>query len=320
MLSGVSILCFAASYGVTFALEVSRLLFRSGIRGALMLGFTTAGLVAHTAFLYYQAVNATGAPLSSEKDWYLLAAWGLAVSYLYLVIYHPQVPFGVLLLPLVLALIGAATFFAGTEPLAREPASRIWGIAHSVSIVLAVVALLVGLAAGLMYLVQAGRLKRKRPALGGFHLPSLEWLQRVNSRATTLSVLMLGAGVGSGIVLNLINARSQGNRLPLADPVVLSTLLVFLWLGAATIVGAWYRPARQGRRVAYFTLVSFVFLVIALSVGLFADSRHWRTEEKRPRTGRCGRVLRAPGMIARGNRSCENFLRPWPRCRPGGSS
>ena len=55
MLSGVSTICFAASYAVALALEISRLLFRSGVRRLVMLGFAGAGLVAHTAFLYYRA-------------------------------------------------------------------------------------------------------------------------------------------------------------------------------------------------------------------------------------------------------------------------
>src|SRR4030042_325751 len=105
MLSGVSILCFAASYCVALVLEISRLLFRSGVRGAVMLAFAGAGLVAHSAYLYYRAVNTAGSPLSSEHDWYLVAAWVLVVVYLYLVYYHPQNAFGVFLLPLVLGLI-----------------------------------------------------------------------------------------------------------------------------------------------------------------------------------------------------------------------
>ena len=94
MLSGVGIICFAASYAVTLALEVSRLLFRSGVRGAVMIGFAGAGLVAHSAYLYYQAQSAHGSPLSSEHDWYLIAAWVLVVVYLYLVCYHPRTAFG----------------------------------------------------------------------------------------------------------------------------------------------------------------------------------------------------------------------------------
>ena len=49
MLSGVHIVCFATSYAVALVLEVSRLLFRSGVRGVVMLGFAGVGLVIHSA-------------------------------------------------------------------------------------------------------------------------------------------------------------------------------------------------------------------------------------------------------------------------------
>ena len=42
-IENISITCFLASYAVALALEVSRLFFRSGVRGALMVGFSTAG-------------------------------------------------------------------------------------------------------------------------------------------------------------------------------------------------------------------------------------------------------------------------------------
>ena len=163
MLSHVQIFCFLASYTVALVLEVSRLWFRSGIRGMVMLGFVVAGWIAHTAFLYNRAVEAVaagGSPLSSNQDWLLLAAWVLVMVYFYLACYHPATHFGVFLLPLVLGLIAAANF-ADREPFPREPASKIWGIIHGTSILLATVTVLIGFAAGLMYLEQANRLKRK---------------------------------------------------------------------------------------------------------------------------------------------------------------
>jgi hypothetical protein len=57
--------------------------------------------------------------------------------------------------------------------------------------------------------------------------------------------------------------------------VVVSTWLMFFWLLAALVLSAVYRPARQGRRVAYLTLASFVFLAIMLAAGLLMQSRHW---------------------------------------------
>jgi ABC-type uncharacterized transport system permease subunit len=317
----VSTICFAGSYLVALALEVSRLLFRSGVRGAIMVAFAAAGLLAHSAFLYYRAVNAAGSPLSSEQDWYLLTAWALVVVYLCLVCYYPRTAFGLFLLPLALGLIGAATFFADPQPFARQPAARVWSTIHAVSILLAVVAMLVGLVAGLMYLGQARRLKNKRPPGRGLRLPSLEWLQRANSRAMVISTLMLGAGVASGVILNAVNRSAPGGRVPWYDPVVLSTTAMFLWLLAAVVGGAVYKPARQGRKVAYLTVVSFVFLMIALGVGLFVETRHWganegqsgKLEEERAAGMRAG----APPVLAYPGCPCARATRP-PAADPGG--
>jgi len=273
MLSHVQIVCFLASYSVALALEASRLWFRSNLRGMVMLGFVVAGWIAHTAYLYYSAVAAAQSPLSSNRDWLLLAAWVLVMVYFYLACYHPTTHFGIFLLPLVLGLIVAARYAdAGRFP--REP-SRIWGVIHGTSILLATVTVLIGFAAGLMYLEQAHRLKRKRPPLLKLRLPSLEWLQTANSRTMLASMLLIGVAVVSGIVLKLL-AKTPG--VLWKDWVVFGTLLMFGWLLLHVVIGAFYRPIRQGRKVAYLTLVSFVFLV-ALVV-MFATTKHGGGEER----------------------------------------
>ena len=278
MLSGVTIVCFAASYCVVLLLEISRLMFRSGIRGAIMIGFAGAGLLAHSAFLYYRALYADGSPLSSEQDWYLLAAWVLVVVYLYLIYYHPQTPFGLLLMPLVLGLIVAAWFLADDEPFARGRALKIWGVIHGVSILLGAVSVVTGFVAGLMYLVQARRLKQKLPPLVRLRLPSLEWLEKANSRAVVVSVVTLGIGVASGVVMKFIHPTTDAPTIPWNDPVVISTFLWFVWLVLAVVFGKLYQPSHQGRKVAYLTVVSFVFLVIVLGAGLFFNTQHWGGE------------------------------------------
>lgn len=275
MLSGISVVCFAASYAVALGLELTRLLFRSAIRGAVMIGFAAAGLLAHTLFLAHRALTAVGSPLSSEKDWYLLTAWVLAAVYLYLTLYHPRTAFGVFLLPLVLGLVGVGTFLADPRPFAREPASQIWGVIHGASILLATVTVVIGFVAGLMYFQQAGRLKRKLPPARGLRLPSLEWLQRTNSRAVVVSAILLGVGVISGIVLNSIN---RTERIPWSDPTVLATWLMFGWLVIAAAVSLGYQPARVGGKVAYLTVASFIVLLVALGVALLGNGEHGRTQ------------------------------------------
>ena len=68
-----------------------------------------------------------GAPLGSERDWYLMAAWVLVAIYLYLMYYRPRTAFGLFLLPLALALIATGRFVAKDEPLALGPAAQTWG-------------------------------------------------------------------------------------------------------------------------------------------------------------------------------------------------
>ena len=151
MLAGISTLCFGASYGVALVLEVSRLWFRSGVRGALLILFAAAGLLAHTLFLVYRATTATSTPLSSQFDWFLVAAWVLAATYLYLNFYHPRTAVGLFILPLVLAVAWRRQFFASHEPFAERRASQISGAIHGVFILLGTVAVTSALAGGLPF-------------------------------------------------------------------------------------------------------------------------------------------------------------------------
>src|SRR6185437_4421207 len=116
-------------------------------------------------------------------------------------------------------------------------------------LLLGTVAVLVGFVAGVMHLVQSYRLKHKLPVTQGFQLPSLEWLERANSRATVTSAMALAIGFLSGWLLNLVNrSEHPGESLPWSDPVVWSSGLLLLWMMAAALFSLAYRPARQGRK------------------------------------------------------------------------
>ena len=259
--AGISVFCFAASYFVALVLEISRIWFRSGVRGALLVGFAVAGLFAHTLFLGYRAYTAHAAPLSSPFDWYLVSAWFLTACYLTLTIFRPKIPVGLFALPLVLLLIAVAEFRFDDRPLDRGDATQVWGLIHGISLVGGTVAVAVGCMTGLMYLIQARRLKNKRPPNSGLRLPSLEWLERSGERAIVVSVLMLAIGVASGVVLNMLR-----QRLDWLNPVILASGFMFAWVLATALFSAVYKPARRGRKVAYLTLTTFLLLVIVLIV------------------------------------------------------
>ena len=145
-----------------------------------------------------------------------------------------------------------------------------------------------------MYLLQSYRLKHKLLPRPGFRLPTLEWLQTLNRRALWLSTFLLALGLLAGLALNLIRQSSHKGTVPWTDPVVLSSGGLFLWLAVATLFESLYRPAREGRKVAYVTLVSFVFLGLVLSIVL--RGRHGIDES--PTGGSPSRVSAAESMPA----------------------
>jgi hypothetical protein len=171
----------------------------------------------------------------------------------------------------------------------QQQASQVWGIIHGTSILLATVAVLLGFAAGLLYLEQDWRLKSKRRPWTSVRLPSLEWLQLTNTRSLAISLVMMSLGLISGMILNRIPHGSQNTALSWNDPVVLGTWAMFLWLVLQALFAAIYRPSRQGRKVAYMTLASFGFLVLALVMAMLPQTKHGGGKEGLGMSDRGGR-------------------------------
>ncbi len=261
MIGHITIICFASSYLTAFGLEITRMFFRSGVRGAAMLGFAGVGLLMHTLFLVNWWISEGQAPLSSEFDWCLVAAWILVVIYFILVFYHPRNPIGLFCLPLILGFIAVAWFWASQEPFPKAQGTRWWQVAHGGSLLLGTVAVTVGFVSGLMYLLQAYRLKHKLPPRRGFELPSLEWLSQVSERAIVFSVILLLCGFGSGLMLS----KLAHNAVSWSDPVVWSSSLLAAWMAVVAVFNFAYKASRQGRKVAYLTIATFVFLVWTLA-------------------------------------------------------
>lgn len=267
MLSGITITCFAASYAVSLLAEASRLLFRAPVRMAVILVFATAGLIAHSLYLIArtQVGGVHLAPLSNWYDWCLIGAWILAAVYLTLAVRRLENAVGLFLLPLVLGLIGLGFLLKDQPPFPRDAALGYWRTIHGLALLLGTVTVALGFVAGLMYLLQSYRLKHKLPPRPGLRLPSLEWLQRANKLSLLLSTIALGVGLLAGIVMN--SGRGAG-AVAWSDPVVWSSGILFLWLTTASLFEAFYKPARQGRKVAYLTLASFIFLALTMIFAL----------------------------------------------------
>lgn len=276
MLSRVSMMCFAASYGVAFVVELLRASGKLKVKAIWAWFCVLAGLLAHTSYLVMQAqegMAVRGALLSSWYHWCLIGSWALALIGLMISFSRPQSAVGVFLLPLVLGLIAVASAMPKDELFAVTDATRAWGMLHGVGLLLGMVSVMVGFATGLMYLIQSRRLKKKIPLGRGLKLPSLEWLGHANERSLLWSTFCLTMGVLSGIVLNLAKL-GIGDGLAWSDPTVWTSALLVVWLVLVTIFSLIYKPARMGRKVAYLTVANFVILTLTMGIVLFGPSEH----------------------------------------------
>jgi ABC-type uncharacterized transport system permease subunit len=271
-LANVHTVCFAASYAIALVLEVSRLFLRVPIRHLGSIAFTVAGLLAHLIYILMRAGREDGqsTPLTSWYDWLLMVAWGVAMAYLVLALRRPQATAGIFALPLVLVLIAVASFFRDAAPFDRDPV-WIWGMLHGTTLLLGSVFVMLGCISGVMYLVQSYRLKRKLLPRQGLKLPSLEWLQGANKLTLIVGSLLLAAGLAAGVMLNL--TRPQ-RGMPWSDPVIWTSGILLGWLLLSFAFGWFYRPAQRGRKVAYLTLASSLFLALVLAMVLAGPSQH----------------------------------------------
>ncbi|HAY81448.1 MAG TPA: cytochrome C assembly protein [Planctomycetaceae bacterium] len=262
-LARISITCFAASYLVVLGLEVSRLFFRLPVRMIIIVGFGAVGVFAHVVYLLNLAREefTKGALFTSWHDWCVLAALCLAVTYLILLFRRPDSSVGLFVLPMALLFIGVAVPLQNSTAFARAEALSLASIIHGLCMLFGTVSVSLGLAAGLMYFAQWYRLKRKMTPGGRFRLPSLEWLQKFNRETLYVSAGFVFVGLLCGFVMNL---NKQPTPMPWNDPVIVSSSFLFLWLVAVSLFEYFYKPARQGHKVAYLTLCSFVFLSISL--------------------------------------------------------
>ncbi|MCA9230614.1 MAG: cytochrome c biogenesis protein CcsA [Planctomycetales bacterium] len=270
--SGINMLCFSGSYVIALGLELSGLWTQVRLRRPMLLVAGGAGLVAHTWYLGRRIAEMPAAPLANQQDWYVLAAWALAIIYYSLKFYYPRSATGMFLLPAVLGLIGAS-LLVSTAPLSNSQGPRIWIQMHGIFLMLGTVVVLFGFLAGLMYLTQSYRLKHKLPTRSRFQLPSLEWLERVNSRSLGAATFLVGGGFFTGVLGRLAQEGDQ-NFVPWTDPVVVALAAMLLWLVVAEAFRLVYPAARQGRKVAYLTLAAFVFLILVLAAVTLEDSLH----------------------------------------------
>ena len=277
MLTGVTVSCFTLSYLLVLGLELSRWVFKMPFRMGLVVTLALLGLLTH--FLYLldlvtRQLTDLGPQylLASWHDWAMIASFGMAVIYLLLVWRRPESPVGTFLIPLVLTLIAVGVLLRSARPFERDTALGLWRWMHGLSLLAGTMLVTLGFAVSLMFFLQSRRLKWKLLQSSKPRLPSLEYLQAIGSICVYASVVFIGLGLVSGVVLNL----QRTGRVAWTEGGILFSGVIFIWLLVASILQ--YRFARHGqwKWTAYINICSFLCMATALALVVF--SPHGRQE------------------------------------------
>ncbi len=263
-LAQVQIYCFLMSYAVSLIGEVWLVVRRqSSLARVVVLAFTLAGFLAHTAYLITRSQTAGLPPLlSSQQDWLLVLAWIGVLLYLVLLVTHRQWAHGVFLLPAILMLVLIAIFVSpqATGKLDHSAVGRL-GMFHAASLVLGIAAVGGAAISGLMYLLHHQRLRSRSAWLQKLTLPSLENLTVVNRWMVVFSVPCLTIGLVTGFILIFWSRSSNfGNSIRWTDPTVITTLVV--WGAMILVLIRVLAGSHQtGKSVAQLSLLSAGFLL-----------------------------------------------------------
>jgi ABC-type uncharacterized transport system permease subunit len=182
--------------------------------------------------------------------------FGLLLALGFLAVYWRwrTVALGVFLLPLAFLMGLLPAFRPGLEEPMVPGLHTGWLFLHIALLLAAYAALLVSLAASVLYLVQERRLKAKAIAASRVRLPPLETIDTIALRALLLGLPCMTAGL---LIGSFLAELSYGPKY-FGDPKIL--LAFAMWLAYIGMIYIRRSAGLRGRRAVY--LSSFVFVVI----------------------------------------------------------
>ncbi len=268
---GMILLTVVALLGAVLAL------LRLRIRGAaphtdgairhLLLALAVGSLL---LFAYRETVvHRSWAPLATNADGILLIATLLAMTLLYLE--TPQrfpgvCAFGLPLLWVLLAWGICASYWT----LHNFNVSSVWSSAHLLLVYVGVVFFALAAASGVMYLYGERSLRRKRAEDLTRPWVSLEKLERLLLRTSSLGFALLTLGMVMGLVLISLRQGAQHAGWWHSPKVVLA---VTTWGVYALLVNARGSASFRGSRAAYLSILGLVLLVLVFGIATRGGGR-----------------------------------------------
>jgi len=214
---------------------------------ALGFGFQTLSLLIRTIVLGQLPVLNPGEALG-------FFGWCLVGVYLILYRRFRLLVLGAFLSPLAVAAVLAGLVFPG-KPIIVGPVYRsLWLTFHLGSVFAGYGFFALAFVTGVMYLIQEGQIKSKRPGPVYHRLPSLNVLDRINYYCLALGFPLMTLGIISGALY----AQAALGRYWRWDPKEVWSLI--LWLVYAALLHQRLTVGWRGRRAAVMSIVGFSIL------------------------------------------------------------
>jgi len=263
-----------ATAGIAYAVHFAR---RDAAVGRTATTLLVLAVLSHTFVIGMQTMEVRHVPFANPSRAVSTFVWLLTLSYLYLELTTDERGMGVFILPIIIGLQTIPVLFPGVEnmdPVLDSP----WFWVHVASLLFAYASFGLACVLGVTYVLQFKEIKKKH--LGYFYtrLPSLQVLDRMNSRATTTGWAFLTLGVIVGVVWTL-QARplapdnSNLRAMSLNDPKIFFAALT--WAVYSFAVFSRRTMGWNGRRAAWLSAVGFgIVLLNFLPVSYFVTTSH----------------------------------------------
>ena len=263
-----------AAAGVAYAIHFAR---RDVTVGRTATTLLLLGVLTHTFVIGMQTMEVQHVPIANPSRAVSTFVWLLTLSYLYLELTTDERAMGVFILPVIAGLQLIPVLSPGIEkpdPVLDSP----WFWVHVSSLLFAYATFGLAGILGLTYVLQFKEIKKKH--LGYFYtrLPSLQILDRMNSRATTTGWAFLTLGLIVGVVWTMEARRftpdnSNLQAMSLDDPKIF--FAVVTWVVYSFAVAARKMMGWNGRRAAWLSTLGFVIVLLTfLPLSYFVETSH----------------------------------------------
>jgi len=222
------------------------------------------GYAAHLAGLGATAVSGGLAVLGSPAGSLAFISALVAAGFLWTRRNPRAEAVGGFVVPLAIVLLALSLFLPGESAATGD--GGLWFPVHLTMMLVGLGGFALAFGVSLLYLLVRWRLKNKK-LTGLSRLPSLETLDRLNTRFVVLGFAALTVGIAVGGIW----AASLAERPPMG-PTIYGSLVIWVWYAAAIqvrVVGGW-----RGRLAAGFSVMGFVGLVSSL-IGVFIAVSGW---------------------------------------------